>query len=82
MKDKEKALQEFIYMTLHSWTYDRMTEREKEKCLEALKRAKLRGSFFQRWEILHSVYYGFLLALDYKPIGWREPETSEHVPKF
>lgn len=82
MNDKEIALTDFIEMTKKSWTYNRLTEKERANCLEALRESKLKGTFRQRWDILQSVYHGFLIALDYKPIGWREPETNEPIPQF
>lgn len=82
-KDKENAFSDFIDMIKLSWTYERLTETEREKALEALKdttRRALIGSYKQRFEILNAVYHGFLLAIGYEPIGWRE--TDPDAPLF
>ena len=79
MKDKETALNEYMEMIKKSWTYARLTDEERERMFEALRRTKLFGKFDQRCEQLHSVYYAFLLGVGYKPIDWREPEET---PKF
>ena len=76
MYDKEAAYKKYIDMVKASWTFDRLTEEEKKRLLEALKFTKLSGTFRQRWETLQAVNYGFLLGVGYKSIGWREPEES------
>ena len=80
MREKENALQEYFNMIKESWTFNRMTEKEKERVFDALRFAKLKGTFFQRWEQLQAVYYGFLLGLGYTSTGWRE--TDPEVPLF
>ena len=74
---KENATNNYISMTIHSWTFDRMTEDEKKRCIESLKYAKVAGAYNTRWEILHSIYHAFLLGLGYTGPRWREPENSE-----
>ena len=80
MKNKENAFSEFWEMIQKSWTYARLTADERTRVHEALTDAKLLGTFRQRFEQLYNVYGAFLLALDYKPIGWRE--TDPEVPLF
>lgn len=79
-KNKDNALNDFINMIVKSWTYDRLTEKERERCMEALRETTLKGNWNCRCEILHSVYNAFLLALDCKSIGWRE--DAENIPLF
>lgn len=81
MKDKERALTDFIEMITKSWTYDRMTEKERTNCIKALRETTLKGTWEHRREVLDSAYNAFLLALDYTP-RWREPETNEPVPFY
>lgn len=81
-KTKENAIHNYIIMTLDSWTYDRMTEDEKKRCIDALKYAKVAGAYNTRWEILHSIYYAFLQGLGYTGVTWREPATTEEKPLF
>ena len=82
MKIKEMAQSDFWEMIKTSWTYNKLTEHEKEQLKNVIfsQRAEncLKGSYSQRWEILQAIYFGFLMALNYEPIGWRENET----PKF
>lgn len=75
-RTKENAINNYITMTLASWTFDRMTDEEKKRCIESLKYAKVAGAYNTRWEILHSIYYAFLLGLGYTGGNWREPATS------
>lgn len=84
-KEQEKAmlLAEFRTMISHSWTFERLTEKEKERIMIVLSEKDfrtmraLKGTKQQRWNILNAIYSSFLIVLDYKPIGWREKEESE-----
>lgn len=78
--DKEKAKDDWYDMIKLSWTYARLTEDERNRLANTIKFVKLFGSYDQRWEILQSVYFAFLNALDYKSVGWRE--TDQDVPLF
>ena len=75
-RNKELAYDDFINMLVNSWTYNRLTDDEKNRVRDSLRRACDRGAvignYKQRFEILHAVYFSFLLALEYVPIGWRE----------
>lgn len=79
-KEQEKAalLAEFRTMIGNSWTFERLTEKEKERIMIVLSEKDfrtmraLKGTKQQRWNILNAIYSSFLIALDYKPIGWRE----------
>lgn len=73
---KENALLQFIGMTCKSWTFNRMTQAEKEKCIDALyfpnEQGMLKGTFRQRWDILNAVYNAYLSGLGYVGGNWRE----------
>lgn len=75
-KNKELAYDDFINMIVNSWTYNRLTYDEKNRAIDALRRAydsgAVIGNYNQRYDILFAVYTSFLLALEYVPIGWRE----------
>ena len=75
-REKEKALENFIEMIEKSWTYARLTKEERERLGQVFHstqtRESLNGTYLQRWEILQAIYSAFIMALDYKPIGWRE----------
>ena len=81
-RTKENAIHNYIIMTLDSWTYNRMTEEEKRRCIDALKYAHVTGTYNNRFEQLHSIYRAFLLGLGYTGPKWREPETAEPLPQF
>lgn len=74
--EKEKALDNFIDMIEQSWTYDRLTKEEKDRLKDIFNSARVNnsliGTYKQRWNTLHAVYYAFLMALDYNPLDWRE----------
>lgn len=75
--DKETAKNEFMEMIEKSWTWARLTSAEKLRFCQVMDGAKISGSFDQRWRQLQSIYDAFLIALDYNPIGWREPTTNK-----
>ena len=76
-RTKENALVLYLSMICRSWTFDRMTEKEKENCVNTFLRAdyygRVKGSFAARWEIMQNMYDAFLNALDYMsdPGDWR-----------
>lgn len=74
--DKENALISFICMICRSWTFARLTESEKEDCINSLLFASeqkiLKGTYNHRFMILHSIYNAFLSALGYKNGNFRE----------
>lgn len=79
-KVKENVLQDFINMIEKSWTYDRLTEKEKENLQAVFESVQitnaLKGTYKQRWEILQVAYTSFLYALNYTATGWREQEET------
>ena len=76
MKNKELSYNDFINMIVKSWTFERLSYDEKNRAIDALRHAfdtgAITGNYKHRFEILHAVYYSYLLALDYKPVGWRD----------
>ena len=74
-RTKENALLRFCSMICRSWTFDRMTSEEKERCISALLKTEnfnaLRGNFEARWHILEVVYDAFLSGLGYDGFLWR-----------
>ena len=77
---KENAAVHFLAMVCRSWTFDRMTDREKHNAIDAilftLEQSLLSGSFNQRWKQLQAVYNAFLLGLGYDGPNWREPDED------
>lgn len=80
MKNKENALKDYIEMIEQSWTWGRLTEDEQNRFFETINEPRtsdaIKGNYMQRWEIIDMVYYAYIMALGYKPIGWREPEEE------
>lgn len=74
---KNNAKNDFMEMTEQSWTWARLTSEEKLRFCKSLDWAKVSGNYEQRWQQLQSIYYVFLEALMYEPIGWREPITNK-----
>lgn len=66
---KENAVILFLSMICRSWTFDRMTEKEKENCVNVFLRASesdsIKGNFNARWSIMSLIYSAFLEAIDY-----------------
>ena len=73
--NKEQALENFVEMIKNSWTYARLTDSETKRLLEMFgdlrTKQALKGTYYHRWEVLQAIYSSYLLALDYKPMGWR-----------
>ena len=82
--DKEKAKDYFVDMIQKSWTYARLTKKEKENLSKvfnsSLTESCLKGTYEQRWAILNGIYHSFLMALDYNATNWRE--ENEDIPLF
>ena len=74
-KDKEKALSDYVEMTKKSWTYARLTEKEKgnfQNLIDWITISQmLKGAYVQRWDQMHIAYIAFLHALGYNPPDWR-----------
>ena len=75
MKNKDNVLEDFTKMIATSWTFAKMDETEQKRLFNLLESKRvlgvLKGKYNQRWEILNSIYYGYLIALDYN-YNWRE----------
>ena len=73
--NKEFAFDEYIKMIEKSWTWARLTDSERESCLDSFNFVKsqniLKGTFNQRWMILHGIYHAFLNGVGYPSVsGW------------
>lgn len=88
-----EILNDFISMTQASWTYHKMSDLEKDVCLETLTSPTTISSLtaatqYKRndkiihdisWCILQSIYSSYLAGLGYTSPTWRE---EDDVPKF
>lgn len=57
-----------------TWTWQRLTDDERGRMVEALERVQLRGTFREQVEQIYIAEYAFLFDLGYNPIEWRETE--------
>lgn len=78
MRNKEEAKAVYIENIKHSWTFERMTPQEKERCIDlfACEYEGIVGSFKQRWRIYNAMYHCFLVGLGYDGFNWRETEEQ------
>ena len=81
---KENVLNDFIVIIKNSWTYEKLTKKEKENLQDIFYSIRtenaLKGTYKQRRAVLDAIYFAFLKGLNYEPIGWRE--NGENYPKF
>lgn len=82
-KEKENALVIHLAMVCRSWTFGRMTDQEREDCINsflwARDRGFIKGNFDARWKTMTAMYSSFLAALGYDrdPMGWRSDRQEE-----
>lgn len=80
-KNKEMVLSDFIVMIKNSWTYDKMTYKEKDRLLEMLDshmtRKALKGTYDNRWSVLQAIYHAYLIGIGYDNFNWREDNKEE-----
>lgn len=80
-KLKENVLNDFIIMIKKSWTYEKLTDKEKsflEKAFNDYRTQNiLKGTYKQRWEILQGIYAAFLHGVGYTDFNWRN--TNKEV---
>ena len=73
---KENVLQEFITMIKNSWTYEKMTQKEKERLHDifyhTITEKALKGKTEARWQILQAIYYSYLEGIGYDNFNWRD----------
>lgn len=80
---RENAVLLYLSMICRSWTFDRMTEKEKENCVNVFLRSaeygRIKGNFDARWNVLQLMYDSFLEALDYMsdPGNWRHERVFD-----
>ena len=78
---KENAVRDFIDMIKKSWTYDKMTKKERYDFLELFGRepytVAIIGSYRQRWAICNAIYDAYLTGIGYDGPNWRDPHPEE-----
>lgn len=75
-RTKENAFLKAVSIFVRSWTFAKLTESEKQQCINSLLWAKeqniLKGTFENRVQILNAVYNAFLAGVGYTSFNWRE----------
>lgn len=75
-KDLENAVYNYFDEVISkSWTWERLTDDEKERFKNCIDFSRIKGTARQRVKMLNMVYAAFLKGVGYKFIGWRETET-------
>lgn len=81
MKKYSNAVENYFQDVIKkSWTWERLTQEEKQRFIDMNVFDRIKGNDKIRIEWLQTIYESFLSALGYKPIGWREADKK--VPKF
>lgn len=79
--DKENAVYNYFNtIIVKSWTWERLTDDEKERFKTCIDFIRIKGNQRQRVEVLNMVYSAFLHGVGYTPTGWRE--TDPEAPLF
>lgn len=78
--EKENTIKNFVEMIKKSWTFNKMTEKEKSIIIGILYNPRTekatKGTYQQRWEVLQAIYGAYLAGLGYDSPTWRETEQQ------
>lgn len=66
----------------NSWTWQRLTEEEKQRFVNLDVFNKIKGNKDIREQWLFTVYAGFLAGCGYDDFRWRETEKDKEEPFF
>lgn len=73
MKKQTNVINDYMEIVIKkSWTWGKLTDDEKKRFLAMNVFDRIKGNDAARIEWLNTIYSAFLVALEYKPIGWRE----------
>lgn len=73
-KTKEDATKDFLELIKHSWTWEKLTQEEKDRFAKGWytivecwngSDAAVKGSYQDRWNILSAMYHMFLRGVGY-----------------
>ncbi len=80
-KNKENAELDFVNMISKSWTWAKLSKREQERFGEILEHpcsaVVIKGTYKQRYDACHALYYAYLEGLGYTPLDWREKSKED-----
>lgn len=83
MKKYSPAVENYFQTVIKkSWTWERLTEEEHNRFISMNVFDRIKGNDQTRIDWLNTIYTAFLVALDYKPFGWRETKEEKELPKF
>ena len=81
MKKYSTAVEDYFQEVIKkSWTWARLTEEEQKRFINMNVFDRIKGTDKTRVEWLNTIYTAYLIALEYKPFGWRE--TKDDIPTF
>ena len=78
-KAKEDAMRDYCSMIKESWTWAKLTAKERARVMQAIQNCNdtaLFGTYAQRWGILQSVYHAVLLGIGYDSCFWRDDKKA------
>ena len=75
-KNKENAQADWTDMIVKSWTWEKLTNDERNKFWDELNKGTTKkiisGTYKQRWEVLNALYSMFLEGCGYNGRSWRD----------
>lgn len=76
--EKEEIINKFIETIKQSWTYDKLTLKERKQLYNIFNKTNdvVKGTFKQKWAILQAIYTSFLGGCGYDNFHWREKEKQ------
>ena len=82
-RDREQAKSYYLRIIHESWTYNKLTDAEKQTINIIIIGSEVFGTFEQRVEIMMQIYNAFLHGLGYDGVKWRATEEERTtMPNF
>lgn len=80
MSKYSNAVEDYFQTVIKkSWTWDKLTEEERQRFINMDVFDNIKGNDKTRIEWLNTIYHAFLIGIGYEPIGWREEDI---IPLF
>ena len=75
-RTKETAVADFLDFIKKSWTWKKLTDKEKKSFIDTVEavseRGVIKGTYTSRWNIVQSLYSMFLSGCGYEGGNWRD----------
>lgn len=82
-KNKEDAYSDFMNMIIRSWTWGKMSVKERCRFVDAICQYDIKGSYEQRHMCYRLCYSLYLKGLGYDGATWRATKAEpEEMPLF